>query len=250
MHPSVMYVFYSGTVDGSGTKHATGLGGGGGFSPSFGCFTLTSPAITAEGLCLYNSGYLHWVRKLISYTHMHHLTVWFISDYLITVGETQPLLLLLGTVAASLTLSYWSLCCVLGDKMAVRKLQCNISIIKWFVLNILETLLHCLLLKCWQVLIFRAASEANRDLRDLKVTSSVDSHSCCWWCLEGHREIQEIFGASFPDRQCWRRVRGNRTNTDLNSKTWIFHKRPVFHSILFAAKYQRWHCLSTLVIQL
>lgn len=76
--------------------------------------------------------------------------------------------------------------------MAVRKLQCNISIVKWFVLNILETLLHCLLLKCWQVLIFRAASEANRDLRDLKVTSSVDSHSCC---SEGHlRDSGDLWG--------------------------------------------------------
>lgn len=41
-------------------------------------FTLSSPATTAEGLCLYNSGYLHWVRKPIS--HTHHLTVSFISD--------------------------------------------------------------------------------------------------------------------------------------------------------------------------
>lgn len=32
-------------------------------SPSPVCFTPSSPATSAEGLCLYNSGYLHWVRK-------------------------------------------------------------------------------------------------------------------------------------------------------------------------------------------
>lgn len=46
--------------------------------PSTGCFTLISPAASAEGLCLYNSGYLHWVRKPTS--HEHHLTRSFISN--------------------------------------------------------------------------------------------------------------------------------------------------------------------------
>lgn len=46
-----------------------------------GCFTLSSPATMAEGLCLHNSGYLHWARKPISLTHSHHLIVSFISGF-------------------------------------------------------------------------------------------------------------------------------------------------------------------------
>lgn len=69
------------------------MASGGPHPASTGCFTLSSPATMAEGLCLYNSGYLHWVRKPISHTHTHtHISCNHIihlrPSYPHTVGET------------------------------------------------------------------------------------------------------------------------------------------------------------------
>lgn len=123
--------------------------------------------------------------------------------------------------------------------MAVRKLQCNISIVKWFVLNILETLLHCLLLKCWQVLNFRAASEANRDLRDFKVTSSVDSHSCCCCCLEGHvRDSGDLWG-EFSRQAILTVSERKQDKYGFKLKNLNFSLKACLSLSLFAAKYQR-----------
>ena len=100
MHPSVMYVLYSGRIRDWRCHWPPGVP-----SPYIGCFTLSSPATTAEGLCLYNSGYLHWVRKLMSHTHTwsNHV-IHLRTSYL----HTLPLLSW-GRVAATLTLPYSSL---------------------------------------------------------------------------------------------------------------------------------------------
>lgn len=81
-HLSVMYVLYSGQIRDWRIQASFREGGVEGWdcllmgSPSPStfavCFTPTSPATSAEGLCLYNSGYLHWVRK---HTHEHSRTL-------------------------------------------------------------------------------------------------------------------------------------------------------------------------------
>lgn len=77
-----MYVLYSGQIRDWRIQASFREGGVEGWdcllmgspspSPFAVCFTPTSPATSAEGLCLYNSGYLHWVRK---HTHEHSRTL-------------------------------------------------------------------------------------------------------------------------------------------------------------------------------
>ncbi len=213
----------------------------GGPSPSIGCFTLTSPAITAEGLCLFNSGYLHWVRKLISHTHTRFIKLFYSCQIFISLWEKHHCYF---TSHTDLSYSSWS--CLSSMRMAVWKHRCNILIIHWFVLNILETLLRCLLLKCWQVLFSELLQRRTGISATLKYQSSVDSLSCSRvdWRSGGSGDPW----GGVPDRQCRRRrrrVRGNGTHTDTDFKTWNSPKAclSLNHT---AAKYHRWHCLSTL----
>lgn len=71
LYPQCIPLMYYSSVDGSGTRVSTGPPG----APSQrsnGCFTLSSHALMAEGLCLFNSGYLNWVRKP-THTHIHQI---------------------------------------------------------------------------------------------------------------------------------------------------------------------------------
>lgn len=109
-----------------------------------GCFTLSSPATVAEGLCLHNSGYLHWARKPISLTHTRHLIVSFISGFHLW---TLWLKHIIGTLSYSSSSLCWSY------KMAAFKAPLwHINYHNVCFLLFLGTLLRCLLLKCWQVL--------------------------------------------------------------------------------------------------
>lgn len=133
------------------------LASGGPLPPYIGCFTLISPATTAEGLCCYNSGYLHWVRNTVSHTHSHTLII--------------------SPCHSSQTEEHYSHCHREQPSPSHPSLKpclklrasCITSIIAWFVLivhfEVVETLLRCLLLKCWQVF-FSALlhSDAYRDL--------------------------------------------------------------------------------------
>lgn len=227
----------SSTVDGSGTRDATGLRG----SPPplyNGCFTLSSPATTAEGLCLYNSGYLHWVRKPISHTdthtHTYHL-VSFISDLHISTQAETLQLLSFGT------LSYSSLSLLLSYKMAVWKHHIDhhtVCVDCSFFFYVLGTLLRCLLLKCWQVFIFSAASEAISAI--FKIMSSVDSCSCFLLTSSGFRftlqaRFRMFFGLTMTTRE--RKRDEHRSKLEFSLKTCLSLNQ-------IAAKYHRWHCLS------
>lgn len=162
---------------------------GGPLPPSTGCFTLSSPATMAEGLCLYNSGYLHWVRKYNKHTHTHthasfnliiHLRR-FISS---TVGQTVELLSM-GTVAGMLSylLKPFFLFIKLQDGLSIGATH-YWSLHVWYLivrLLVLETLLRCLLLKCWQVFFFFSALLQRRTgISAIHKTSSADSRAR--WC--------------------------------------------------------------------
>lgn len=115
-------------------------------STSTGCFTLSSPATLAEGLCQYKSGYLHWVRKPISFNHIIHLRRSYPCDTSLRVS-----------------CHIFKSCFKLQDGSPSVQHMGHYA----FILIVLETLLRCWLLKCWQVVFFfSAASEAYRDLSD------------------------------------------------------------------------------------
>ncbi len=142
---------------------------GGPLPPYIGCFTLSSPATAAEGLCLYNSGYLHWVRKPIS--HTHHLTISFISDLRIPTlweerysyrhwGQLQP---------------HWPIR-TSSFKLQHGCLEASVQHIDHYMVHIYS---YCSFLSSGNTtalfttemlagFIFSAASEAYRDLSDLK----------------------------------------------------------------------------------
>lgn len=109
------------------------------------CFTPTSPATSAEGLCLYNSGYLHWVRK---HTHTHSRTL----IHLLHRLWKKLLTHFVHTPSLKLQEGFH---------------QCNM----FHIFCILETVLRCLLLKMLAGFIFSAASGAHRDLSGSYVLS-------------------------------------------------------------------------------
>lgn len=65
LYPRCISLLYDSSVDGSGTRISTAPPPppGAPSQRSNGCSTLSSRAVMAEGLCLFNSGYLNWARK-------------------------------------------------------------------------------------------------------------------------------------------------------------------------------------------
>lgn len=144
-----MYVLCSGQIRDWRIQASFGEGGGEGWdcptvgspSPSPVCFTPSSPATSAEGLCLYNSGYLHWVRK-----HTH------------TRASSSILIHLQRRLWKKLVTPHFT-------HLPSLKLQEGFHQCNMFYIFVLETLLRCLLLKMLAGFIFSAASGAHRDLR-------------------------------------------------------------------------------------
>lgn len=134
--------------------------------PSIGCFTLSSPAITAEGLCLYNSGYLHWVRKLVSHTHHFNCSIHLRSSYPHCGRNITVLVIEDGCSHTDITLF------IFESSLKLREgcLDSSVRHIDHYVVCV-----HCsgntTTLFTTEMLagfIFGAASEAYRDLSDLE----------------------------------------------------------------------------------
>lgn len=199
---------------------------------SIGCFTLSSTATTAEGLCLYNSGYLHWVRNPPSHTHTNIISPFHSSQIFVSrhCGRNTKLI----AIGNSCSHADVSLSLLLSCETAAWKHQCNILIITWFMLIVhfvgsgnttalftTEMLAGFLFQRR-----FRGVQGSQR-FKYNKLSGFTQLFWSCKSCLAV--SVWEI--VDVQDRQCWRWVWGKRTNKDSDVETWIFTEEPVCHSV-------------------
>lgn len=177
-------------------------------SPFTGCFTLSSPATAAEGLCQYKSGYLHWVRKKpISCTNEHRLNTLFISDVPIAANTRwgHPV------ISLSLLLSYM---------MGLHR--CNI----WVIARLFKLFWkHYWNAGCRFLFVFLQC--CFRGISEIQIANPGDSHPvmlCTFGRFEG-------FGRMISDTQRQQCVR-KRGNCRFKPRYLNFEWKPVCHSVI------------------